>query len=1258
MQPKNLGWKFAFVGVLVALGLYSIWANELRQGIDLKGGHILTFEVEVGEKEKGQDVVRQVIDVLKQRVDPTGTASLEWRPVGTNRFEVRMPMGTEESRRAKEAFASALEVIEAGQVKRSDLLLLQRGQKTVAELARGDPARQAALERFLKAYKARERARAELERLRAGGRATEQELRRAQEASDNAAVAYDEAVEAVFRTNIHVEKLRSVLALYVPRAERKTMPRKRRERREKELRRQLEELRRQHPARRAEIDQAFQAYKNWAERRTRLDDPADLKRLVARAGVLEFRICPTIPGGQRGTELSPELHQRYHDQLAAEGPLAGRSRNEPFQWFPLRETEEDLPPDLIVDRYAGRKYILLYNQPGFTMLQKGKVGWSLTARPGGDDLGRPAVHFTLDARGAKLMGVMTGNHKGHFMAILLDDEVYSAPVIRATIYNRGIISGDFSRKEVSELARILNAGALRARVNPDPVSEKTIPPSMGEDNRKAGIRAAIWGLIFVAFFMLAYYLYAGAIADVALMLNLILVLGAMSFIEAVFTLPGVAGVILTIGMAVDANVLIFERLREEQAKTRSMRMAIRNAYANAASAILDGNATTLITCLILGWVGTEEVRGFAITLGLGVMFSLFTALVVTRWIFQLLAETGLVKRRIAMLAFIGTPKIDWMSKRRLFWAFSTVLVAAGLVALFSQGRDVLGLEFSSGTQAVFTLKPGVVIPDAAGREVPPDRARVEWAIRAAADRLSRQRLPQAQSRVGKLLEKVRAVEAQAEKFRAELEQAPAGRRREELAAKVSTAQRDLKKLRMELTQARRRVRALKQLPKTVKVETLIDRRKVAEALDRYDANGDGLIDRGEWAAKKAAAALFTFLDADGDKKLTRAELAQRLPERSYQASTTVADVGLLREVVQAAFGPRLEMSTSVKFELARAGTVPGLRLELDPADEGKTYISAELAEKVPPRLRARFIDMVGGVMFVLRNVSPALDEAELADRLATMRAQPDFAQLGFNRTDVVGLEVDPAGEGFSTLAVMVLNRDIDYYAARAEWDKFAADELGLVRAAMERQTTKQTLAEFDPAIAGRTSWRALFAFILSWLAIIAYLWLRFGSVRWGLAAVVCLVHDVLIAIGMVALSGYVAATPIGRALLIDVPFRIDMAVVAAFLTVIGYSVNDTIVVFDRIRENRGRLATVSAPIINKSINQTISRTLLTTFTTLLAVVTMYVAGGPGIRPFTYALLVGIIFGTYSSVAIASPLLLGFRRALLGRLVGQPAPARA
>ncbi len=298
-------------------------------------------------------------------------------------------------------------------------------------------------------------------------------------------------------------------------------------------------------------------------------------------------------------------------------------------------------------------------------------------------------------------------------------------------------------------------------------------------------------------------------------------------------------------------------------------------------------------------------------------------------------------------------------------------------------------------------------------------------------------------------------------------------------------------------------------------------------------------------------------------------------------------------------------------------------------------------------LRPDFKDLEGGVLVVRKDITPAISRADMLSRIEDMRVSSDFAGKVYFTADVVGLKA--TGEStYSAFAIVFMPTQALSEEDRVNMDKggFGSTVVELSEKALERSDTVES-RNFDPTIAGETAGRAIMAIILSWIAIILYLWLRFGNWRWGLAAVICLIHDVVIVIGLVAMSAWLSTTFVGQALAID-SFKIDLPMVAAMLTVIGYSVNDTIVVFDRIRENRGKLTTVSSQVINASVNQTLSRTLLTSGTTLIVVLIMYMFGGPGIHPFSYALLAGIIFGTYSSVAIASPMLMGFRKALIAR----------
>jgi SecD/SecF fusion protein len=258
-----------------------------------------------------------------------------------------------------------------------------------------------------------------------------------------------------------------------------------------------------------------------------------------------------------------------------------------------------------------------------------------------------------------------------------------------------------------------------------------------------------------------------------------------------------------------------------------------------------------------------------------------------------------------------------------------------------------------------------------------------------------------------------------------------------------------------------------------------------------------------------------------------------------------------------------------------------------------------------------------------------------------MRDQPDFRDAFGREVQVVGLDAaDPTdpSKGFTSLAVLVTDPLTDYGKVDFEiWDsRLAAREWALVSHALERPATLEQISEFSSAVAQTFRANAIVAVFLSIAGILVYIWVRFGSLRYSAGAVLALAHDVSIGIGALALSQYIATTAFGQNLLL-LEFHIDLEVVAAVLTLIGYSLNDTIVILDRIRENRGKLQFPTAEIVNKSINQTFSRTVLTNLTMIISLMVLYIVGGPGIRAFAYVMLVGMIVGTYSSVAIAAPM---------------------
>jgi len=255
------------------------------------------------------------------------------------------------------------------------------------------------------------------------------------------------------------------------------------------------------------------------------------------------------------------------------------------------------------------------------------------ARRGQDQFGAPVVEFTLTAKAGKRFEKLTRENQGQILAILLDGKIISVPRINATIRDQGIIEGGFTLEKAQDLVLQLRSGALPATI--EILEERTVGPSLGSDSIRKGVKAALFGSLLVVLFMLVFYKRSGINAVIALGLNLVLLLGAMAYLGATLTLPGIAGITLTIGMAVDANVLVFERIREERRMGRTVRSAISGGFSKAFSTIVDANVTTWIAALFLYGYGTGPVKGFAVTLIIGILASMFTALFVSRAIFDL-----------------------------------------------------------------------------------------------------------------------------------------------------------------------------------------------------------------------------------------------------------------------------------------------------------------------------------------------------------------------------------------------------------------------------------------------------------------------------------------------------------------------------------------------------------------------------------------------------------------------------------------------
>ena len=320
------------------------------------------------------------------------------------------------------------------------------------------------------------------------------------------------------------------------------------------------------------------------------------------------------------------------------------------------------------------------------------------------NLGEPEIDFTLNDEGATRFGEITRENVGHRLAILLDGELYSAPVIKSPIETgRGQITGQFDQKEAFELANVLE-NPLRA-----PLTLKAshrVDPTLGKDSIRSGIKASVVGTLSVSLFMLVYYMISGLVANVALIANIIILLGVMCSVGTTLTLPGIAGVVLTVGMAVDANVLIYERIREELGKGKSLRGAIAAGYSRAFGTIFDSHVTTLISSIILIFMGTGSIKGFGVALTIGVAASLFTALVVTRLIFDFLLQRGWLKS-VRMLHIIRATRLDFMKLAKPAFVMSWTLIIIGVGYGFVRGKSAFGVDFLGGDTTTFRFEQRV-----------------------------------------------------------------------------------------------------------------------------------------------------------------------------------------------------------------------------------------------------------------------------------------------------------------------------------------------------------------------------------------------------------------------------------------------------------------------------------------------------------------------------------------------------------------------
>ncbi len=1119
--------------VLAVLVVFT-WAiippeKKLRRGKDLAGGVSMTYAVQIDPNEDAKAIIGKTIEVLKERVDPNGVMEISMVAQGRDRIEITMPLPSDKVKQLRKNFEDALAELGRNRLTQSRMqtvMQLPADQRPaqIEALAGGNAARKQLLLDAATAFDAATAANAAYS-------ANKEDIKLAAAAAE-AETKYETARNKVLATALDAATIRKVVnastrARMIDDAKEGT-------RVQLPSPREIAEgqLYAEHPESKEQIDKLLALHAAYSKERTTLDDPQDLIRMLRGAGVLSFRIA--VQPGKHPEEM------RLREELATLGPRNVKAAdvkwykiNQIETWIDTKQDADALKGDpravafilarggqgCVAEPYGGDYYILCYDTRT-TRLTQQEGAWEVAgAAPGTDERGRPAIDFRMDPSGAALLGRLTGAHVGEPMAILLDDQVYTAPNLNSEISARGQIMGDFPQEELNYIIRVLGGGSLKAKLSNEPISINAVGPELGADNLRMGLKSGVISMILTAAFMVFYYFTFGLVALVALIANALCILGAMSFSNAAFTMPGIAGVILTFGMAVDSNVLVYERIREEINRGADMRTAVRLGFDKALSAIVDGNITNLIVCVVLYYTGTPEIRGFAITMGLGVVSTLFAALVVSKLIFNIMLSLGWRKATMLPMAIPQlqswlTPNIDWMKYRFVFLGVSAAYMLLGLGMIFFQGTKMLDNEFRGGTQITLQFKEDPANP---GQNVMLSRAQVQERLEA-----------------------------------------------------------------------------------------------IASSVDANDTR----------IKLKGADVLPLNPSPTGDGTTSDRFIIKTLAENTENV--------VLDSVTQK-FADVLEQRQKVSFAGADAKlqTAPVFPIE-------KASLGANMSS---PALRQDVGAYLGGVAILLENISPPQTLDSLKQRLEGSRQSEAYGDTLSRQRDVL---IAGGDESAVTSAVIVVSDETANIADNEQrWEtELREREWALTQDALTKDSTPASVVTFSAAIADTFKANAIAAALATFVLVGLYIWVRFKGAAYSIAAIVALVHDVLTVIGLVALAEilYDSASTHSIATSLNLlPFKVDLNLVAALLTIAGYSLNDTVVIMDRIRENKGKLPYATREIINTSINQTFSRTLITGGTTMASCVILYIWGGEGMRAFAFALLTGLIVGTYSSVGVAAPI---------------------
>jgi SecD/SecF fusion protein len=948
-----------------------------------------------------------------------------------------------------------------------------------------------------------------------------------------------------------------------------------------------------------------------------------IKKRISTSGLLEFRIVANqnddrdiIRAAEKTTGNDVYIGGKLVGQWVKAGPeaLLGPETGATYRETPAR----------------GREILARIDR--FNV-----EGGDLTSASKSYDQGQFVVDFSFDASGAQRFRQLTGQNLPdtatdfyRHLGIVLDNEMISAPRIISQISGRGQITGNFTEKKVELLVDVLNAGRLPATLRPEPISQHQISAQLGDDTIRKGSLAMVISTGAILVFMLIYYRASGLVADLAVVLNVVITVALMILIKAAFTLPGLAGLVLTVGMAVDANVLIYERMREELARGASLRMAIRNGFARATTTIIDSNLTTLITAVVLYMIGTDQIKGFAVTLILGLLVSMFTAIFVSRVIFDI-AEKKRWLTQLKMMQMVGETHFDFIRWRTPAIVASLILIAIGLGAAASRGKELLDIDFTGGSSVQLLFAEGKQQEIAQVRKAVADLPDV--AVSSIGEENREFKIDTSEPDIGK-------VEAALQKtFGKDLQT-------------YSMSYNGLATIEAPPAAASGDAKAIAPAADAKATEAKADETKADEAKPDAPAEkpaepaaGDE-VPAAEPAAEPVAEpdAAAPTIDAPTDSEKPA---EPESPQSSRDGARTLQVASLDKAAAIAVL--------IAAQEEAKQADEAAAKEEPAPAADAPEPAAATATESAAPDSEPK----AEAPSSTLSEAQATSDAVEGNTLIGGTRADLKFAQeISYQPlSELVNQQLTAAGHVNVPFALENPNYQPGSDATYADWTLSIGldqEQTQALLAGMQQKLAETPVfpgsSQIGGKVAGDTQLMALYAMLASMVMIVVYVWMRFQNLVFGLASVVALLHDVLVAIALLALSAYLS--PYLGSLVVD-PYKNSLAVVAALLTIVGFSINDTIVKFDRIREVRGKSPHITEDMINLSINQTLSRTLITAGTVLIASLILYFVGGPGIHAFAFTMVVGVIAGTYSSIYIAAPIILWMQRPAT-----KAAPARA